>query len=167
MCFLIVQSESPASIRRQVEEYKQLAREEFGREVQVWTNSMVMQRDTQAEADAYYHHCLVENEDKASVDAWMKMQQEHARLMSPEALQAFRLRMAGSGGGFPLVGSAERIAERLEMLSGAGLDGILLTWVDPVDGIERFARDVLPLMERAGLRTPFVSRREQEMMSLT
>jgi FMNH2-dependent dimethyl sulfone monooxygenase len=167
MCFLIVQSESPESIRRQVEEYKKLAREEFGREVQVWTNSIVMQRDTQAEADTYYHHCFVENEDKASVDAWMKMQQEHAKLMSPEALQAFRLRMAGSGGGFPLVGSAEWIAERLKMLSDAGLDGILLTWVDPVDGIERFARDVLPLMERAGMRTPFVSRREQEMASQT
>jgi alkanesulfonate monooxygenase SsuD/methylene tetrahydromethanopterin reductase-like flavin-dependent oxidoreductase (luciferase family) len=166
MCFLIIQSESPASIRKQVEEYKTLAREEFGREVQVWTNSMVMQRDTQAEADAYYHHCIIENEDKASVDAWMAAQQIHAQLMSPEALLAFRQRMAGSGGGFPLIGSAARIAERLNMLADCGLDGILLTWVDPVDGIERFSRDVLPLMERSGLRAPFAVRREQEMMSL-
>jgi alkanesulfonate monooxygenase SsuD/methylene tetrahydromethanopterin reductase-like flavin-dependent oxidoreductase (luciferase family) len=63
--------------------------------------------------------------------------------------------MAGSGGGFPLTGSAERIAERLEMLADCGLDGILLTWVDPLDGIGRFTRDVLPLMEQAGLRVPF------------
>ncbi len=163
MCFLIIQSESPAAIRRQVDEYKRLAREEFGREIQVWTNSMVMQRDTQAEADAYYHRCIVEYEDKACVDAWMQMQQEHAKLMSPEALKAFRQRMAGSGGGFPLIGSAARIAERLEMLADCGLDGILLTWVDPLDGIGRFTRDVLPLMEQTGLRAPFTARSQSEM----
>ena len=161
MCFLIIQSESPESIRQQVDEYKTLARQEFGREIQVWTNSMVMQRDTQAQAESYYQRCLVEYEDTACVDAWMRMQQEHARLMSPEALKAFRQRMAGSGGGFPLIGSAEHIAQRLEMLADCGLDGILLTWVDPVDGIGRFTRDVLPLMERAGLRDPFTARRHE------
>jgi FMNH2-dependent dimethyl sulfone monooxygenase len=122
---------------------------------------MVMQRDTQAQAESYYQRCLVEYEDTACVDAWMRMQQEHARLMSPEALKAFRQRMAGSGGGFPLIGSAEHIAQRLEMLADCGLDGILLTWVDPVDGIGRFTRDVLPLMERAGLRDPFTARRHE------
>ena len=155
MCFVIVQSESPEKIRKQVDEYKTLAREEFGREIQVWTNSIVMQRDTQQEADAYFHRCLVEYEDTPTIDAWMAMQQEHAQLMSKEALAAFRQRMAGSGGGFPLIGSAEHIAERLSMLADCGIGGILLTWVDPLDGIARFSRDVLPLMEKAGLRSPF------------
>ena len=41
------------------------------------------------------------------------------------------------------------------MLAGCGIDGLLLTWVDYVDGIGRFTRDVLPLMEAAGLRAPF------------
>ena len=36
-----------------------------------------------------------------------------------------------------------------------GIDGLLLTWVDYVDGIGHFTRDVLPLMEAAGLRAPF------------
>jgi alkanesulfonate monooxygenase SsuD/methylene tetrahydromethanopterin reductase-like flavin-dependent oxidoreductase (luciferase family) len=71
--------------------------------------------------------------------------------------------MAGSGGGFPLIGSAARIAERLEMLADCGLDGILLTWVDPLDGIGRFTRDVLPLMEQTGLRAPFTARSQSEM----
>jgi alkanesulfonate monooxygenase SsuD/methylene tetrahydromethanopterin reductase-like flavin-dependent oxidoreductase (luciferase family) len=54
-----------------------------------------------------------------------------------------------------LVGTAERIFEKLNMLSSAGLDGVLLTWVDYADGVERFNRDVLPLLEQAGLRQPF------------
>ncbi|MEJ0070948.1 MAG: hypothetical protein WDO24_21950 [Pseudomonadota bacterium] len=41
------------------------------------------------------------------------------------------------------------------MLSDCGLDGTLLTWVDYEDGMRRFNRDVLPLLEKAGLRAPF------------
>jgi alkanesulfonate monooxygenase SsuD/methylene tetrahydromethanopterin reductase-like flavin-dependent oxidoreductase (luciferase family) len=55
---------------------------------------------------------------------------------------------------YPLVGTAAEIAERLAGLSRAGLDGVLLTWVDYADGLARFNADVLPLLEQAGLREP-------------
>jgi dimethylsulfone monooxygenase len=32
---------------------------------------------------------------------------------------------------------------------------VLFTWVDFVDGLQRFTRDVMPLLERRGLRVPF------------
>jgi alkanesulfonate monooxygenase SsuD/methylene tetrahydromethanopterin reductase-like flavin-dependent oxidoreductase (luciferase family) len=57
-------------------------------------------------------------------------------------------------GGYPLVGTAEQISERMALLADAGLDGVLLTWVDYADGLARFNADVLPRLEHSGLRAP-------------
>jgi alkanesulfonate monooxygenase SsuD/methylene tetrahydromethanopterin reductase-like flavin-dependent oxidoreductase (luciferase family) len=155
LCFVVLTSEDVDDIRRQVDGYKRLAEEEFGRTVQVWTHTYVVQRDTQKEADAYLHRFAVEYEDVESVDAWMKLQAEQAQLLPPEALAAFRLRFTAGAGGFPLVGTAEHITDRLALLAEGGIDGVLLTWVDYYDGLERFNADVLPALEKLGLRDPF------------
>lgn len=154
LCFVIVHSEDDAAIRAQIEGYKQMARDEFGREVRVWTHTVVVQRETQAEADAYFRRFSVEQEDSESVDAWMRLQQANTQLMPTAVMQAMRQRFAAGAGGFPLVGTAETIADRLGMLSRAGIEGALLTWVDYDAGIADFTRDVLPLLEAAGLRAP-------------
>jgi alkanesulfonate monooxygenase SsuD/methylene tetrahydromethanopterin reductase-like flavin-dependent oxidoreductase (luciferase family) len=154
LCFVVVQSEEEAGIRAQVEGYRRTAREEFDRDVKVWTHTVVVQRDSQAEADAYLHRFAVEYEDTESVDAWMRLQGAHAQLMPPEVQLLMRQRFAAGAGGFPLVGTAETIAERLALLSAAGVDGVLLTWVDYDAGIADFVRDVLPRLEAADLRKP-------------
>ncbi|MEV1295310.1 LLM class flavin-dependent oxidoreductase [Pseudonocardia sp. NPDC049635] len=154
LCFVIVHSEDEDAIRDQIQGYKQMAREEFGREVRVWTHTVVVQSDSQAEAEAYYRRFSVEQEDVESVDAWMRLQGANTEVMPPAVLQAMRQRFAAGAGGFPLVGTAETVAERLGTLSRAGIEGALLTWVDYDTGIADFTRDVLPLLEEAGLRAP-------------
>ncbi|HEX7853568.1 MAG TPA: LLM class flavin-dependent oxidoreductase, partial [Sphingobium sp.] len=155
MCFVIVQSDDPAKIRAQVDEYKLLAKREFNRDVQVWSSAYVVQRETDEEAQAYLQHYSVDCEDTAAVDAWIKILSVESKLMAPEALRAARQRFAAGAGGFPLVGTPERIVSRLQMLSESGIDGVVLTWVDFVDGLARFIRDCLPLLEQAGLREKF------------
>lgn len=155
LCFVIVTSDDAAGVREQVDAYKRTAREQYGREVQVWTHTVVVQRDTQAEADAYLHRFSVEHEDTESVDAWMRLQGANAQVVPPEVLTPMRQRFAAGAGGFPLVGTADTIARRLEVLSEGGIDGALLTWVDYDEGLAAFAADVLPLLESAGLRAPF------------
>ena len=161
MCFIILKSERPEKCAEEVAAYKRTAREEFGREVQVWTNTFVVQRDSQAEADAYLHRYAVEQEDTASVEGWLARQAAQTQLMPEAALRAMRMRFAAGAGGFPLVGTAEVVADRLHMLADAGLDGVLLTWVDYVDGLDRFNTGVMPLLERRGLRLPFAGDRRQ------
>ena len=56
------------------------------------------------------------------------------------------------GTGLPLVGSGRRIAKMLISLSRAGLDGVVMSYVDFVDGLHRFCRDVLPILADAGVR---------------
>ncbi|MBN9735001.1 MULTISPECIES: LLM class flavin-dependent oxidoreductase [unclassified Pseudonocardia] len=154
LCFVIVHSEDEDEIRDQIQGYKQMARDEFGREVRVWTHTAVVQRDTGAEAEAYYRRFSVEQEDTGSVDAWMRLQGANTQVMPPAVLAAMRQRFAAGAGGFPLVGTAETISERLAMLSRAGIEGALLTWVDYDAGLDAFTREVLPRLEDAGLRAP-------------
>lgn len=155
LCFIGINSEAPESIRSEVDKYKRTAREQFGREVQIWAHTYVVQRDTQKEADDYVEYYAVEHQDRESIDGLISLSVPEVKNMPREAWEAVRTRYAAGYGGFPLVGTAERIAERLNMLSDAGLDGVLLTWIDFVDGARRFNRDILPLLEQAGLRKPF------------
>jgi FMNH2-dependent dimethyl sulfone monooxygenase len=155
MCFIGLRSETLEGIRDEVEAYRRTARDRFGREVQVWTPTTVVQRETQKEADDYLEYYAVTHQDRESVDGLISIATPEVRNMPPEMWEALRARFAAGFGGFPLVGTAERIFETLNMLSSAGLDGVLLTWVDYVDGVNRFNREVLPLLEQAGLRRPF------------
>lgn len=154
MCFVILQSEDPEICRKQIDQYKNTARA-FGREVQVWTYCPVVQRDTDKEAQDYLRYYAVEMEDKDSVDAWSAGLASQTKILPPEKVKEFRMRFAAGAGGNILVGTATTIADKLQSLSEAGLDGVLCTWVDFVDGLERFTRDVMPELERRKLRQPF------------
>ena len=152
LCFVTIKSEDPAAIKSEVDGYKTLARERYGRSVQVWTNTFVVQRDTSREAQEYLHYFAVERQDKRAVDSWIERTIANAKGMPPHVLEAIRTRIAAGAGGFPLIGSAADIVARLELLSSSGIDGVLMVWTDYVDGLNRFGADVMPLLVSAGLR---------------
>ena len=62
--------------------------------------------------------------------------------------------VAAGWGGVPLVGTADRIVEELQKFTGIGLDGILLSWVDYLEGLDDWQREVMPRLEQAGMRRP-------------
>lgn len=154
MCFVILQSDDPAEWRRQIDLYKDTARS-FGREVQVWTYCPIVQRDTMEEAEAYLNYFAVEMEDTESVDAWSAGIGTQSQIASPEKLKEMRKRVAAGAGGNILVGTAEIITEKMHGLCDAGLDGILCSFVNVEDGLQRFISQALPLLEQRGLRAPF------------
>ena len=141
--------------RLQVDAYKKMAREEFGRDIKIWTNVAVVQRETQKEAEDYLRRYSEEWMDVEVLDSLMStISKENNIPMGSPQLAFMRTRMA-VGAGYPLVGTAQKLAEDLEAISKAGIDGVIMTWVDYIDGLNRFNRDVLPLLEQAGLRKPF------------
>ncbi len=156
-CFVILTGDDVAGWRDQIDAYKSTARKSFGRDVQVWTYSPCVQRQTRQAAEDYLHHYAVTMEDTASLDAWSAGLAAQTKIVSPAQMVGFRKRFAAGAGGTILVGTAQAIAGQLMTLSEAGLDGVLLTWVDFIDGIGRFAEGVLPLLERAGLREAFAA----------
>ncbi|MDR5759646.1 LLM class flavin-dependent oxidoreductase [Caballeronia sp. LZ035] len=155
MCFVQLASTDPAERRAHVDSYKQLAREKYGRDVKVWVMGNIVQRDTNAEAEAYVKHFAIDHADKASIDAWIDMQNANSKALSRPDLDARRRRAGIGAGGTPIIGDADRVAEQLEALSDCGVDGLLIGFVDFADGITRLTQGVLPQLEAKGLRQKF------------
>ena len=126
-----------------------------GRDVGVFTFCTVVCRPTQREAEDYLDYYANENADWEAVDYLMKLQGMHAQSFTPEALANFRDRFAAGHGGFPLVGTPDHIADELEKLSATGLAGTTLAFVDYAEEFPYFRDEVIPRLERKGLRKPF------------
>ncbi|WP_395690085.1 LLM class flavin-dependent oxidoreductase [Nocardioides sp.] len=127
----------------------------YGREVQVWTHAYVIQRDTRAEAEAYLNRIAVEYGNDVAGDAAAHFLGVNSEIMSEDAWNAFKVHLKAGYGGLGLVGTADDIAAKLQALSDAGIDGVALHWVDYLDGMDRFNRIVLPMLEQANLRQPY------------
>jgi FMNH2-dependent dimethyl sulfone monooxygenase len=56
------------------------------------------------------------------------------------------------GRGYPIVGTPRQVADEIHALSEAGIDGLCLTWFNYEAGMPYFIREVLPLLEKSGLR---------------
>jgi len=126
-----------------------------GRDVGVFTFCTVVCRPTQKEAEEYLDYYANQNADWEAVDYLMKLQGMHAQSFTPEALANFRDRFAAGHGGYPLVGTPDHIADQLEQLSKAGIAGTTLAFVDYAKEFPYFRDEVLPRLERKGLREPY------------
>ena len=126
-----------------------------GRDVGVFTFCTVVCRPTQKEAEEYWDYYANEHADWGAVDYLMKLQGLHAQSFTPEALANFRDRFAAGHGGYPLVGTPDQIADKLEKLSATGLTGTTLAFVNYAKEFPYFRDEVLPRLEKKGLRNPF------------
>jgi alkanesulfonate monooxygenase SsuD/methylene tetrahydromethanopterin reductase-like flavin-dependent oxidoreductase (luciferase family) len=64
----------------------------------------------------------------------------------------FRTRFAGGHGGYPVIGSPDDVAEKLIQLNEIGFAGTSLTFVNFLSELPYFVDEVLPRLERAGVR---------------
>jgi alkanesulfonate monooxygenase SsuD/methylene tetrahydromethanopterin reductase-like flavin-dependent oxidoreductase (luciferase family) len=152
IAFIFIQNPDPEALRANVEAYKRLAREEYGREIQVWVLSYVVQRDTVQDAKKYIDHYVLDHGDVAMADTFIEGTIANAKAAPPEVIQKMRYQIMAGVGGFPLLGSADDIAESLRGLSSCGIDGVLLSWIDYIPGLELFASTVMPRLEQLELR---------------
>jgi alkanesulfonate monooxygenase SsuD/methylene tetrahydromethanopterin reductase-like flavin-dependent oxidoreductase (luciferase family) len=130
---------------------KDLARAE-GRELDFYTVGVITCRPTMAEAEAYYRHSVVEHADWNAVDSILAMKNISPRTHPMDVFTRIRNEYATGMGGLPLVGDPDYIARELAILSEAGLTGIGVSFVNFVDELPYFCDEVLPRLERMGLR---------------
>jgi FMNH2-dependent dimethyl sulfone monooxygenase len=122
------------------------------REVGVYTVCHVICRETQAEADDYYHRYAVALADHEAVDVHMASKKEFSQSHDREAYDRYRQRFAGGAGSYPLVGTPQRIAEEMIAISRQGYAGIALSFVNYTQELPFFCDRVLPLLTQAGYR---------------
>jgi len=139
---------------KKVQEVKAQARA-LGREIEVYTVGQVVCRATQKEADEFYHYANIENADWGAVERMLELRNITRKNFSPEEYEAKRKFFAGvSIGGFPYIGTPDKVAEELATVGRAGLRGIAISFVNYLDDLPLFRDEVLPRLERMGLREP-------------
>jgi dimethylsulfone monooxygenase len=123
---------------------------ELGKEVQVFTSGAVVCRPTQQEADDYFRYFAVEHRDDGAIDTMINLYLSPAnqRAMTREEAEQLRSRY----GGLLAVGDPDTVAGDLKTLADAGFDGFCFSFVAYNDELPYFIQEVLPRLERMGLR---------------
>jgi alkanesulfonate monooxygenase SsuD/methylene tetrahydromethanopterin reductase-like flavin-dependent oxidoreductase (luciferase family) len=135
------------------------ARLGYGRDAGTLTTAHVVCRPSRQEARDYLHFYAETHADQAAVDTLMRLQSAHAKTFTPEQLATFRTRFAAGHGSCPLVGSPDDVAAEIERYAAAGLRGLTLSFVDFTEELRYFAEEVLPRLEKRGVRTLAAQRR--------
>lgn len=148
---VIIDTASGADI---VKQCQTRAREQHGRELGVFTTTYVVCRPTTREAEEYHHHYAVDHADTPAVERLMSLMGMHAHSFPREMIGALRTQFAAGHGVYPLVGDPDTVADRIAAIADAGFAGASLAFVNYLDELPYFAAEVLPRLERRGLRLP-------------
>ncbi len=124
----------------------------YGREIDVYTIGVIVCRATRAEAQDYYTYCMDTHADWDAVNNMLAMKGLLTR--PPEELERLRRQRVNGAGGLPLIGSADDVADGLRRVSEAGFRGIAVSFVNYAAELPYFRDEVLPRLERMGLREP-------------
>jgi alkanesulfonate monooxygenase SsuD/methylene tetrahydromethanopterin reductase-like flavin-dependent oxidoreductase (luciferase family) len=136
-------------------------------DVQVLTTCYVVCRPTRREAEEYHHYYAEEHADWEAVDQWYEMQAAHTRSRPPELKDLFRRRFAAGHGCYPLVGSADDVAREVSRIAQAGFAGTTISFVNYLAEFPFFAAEVMPRLEKLGLRAARTSGdRKSEALAL-
>ena len=129
------------------------AAQKIGREIEVFTVGQVVCRPTQKEAEDYYRHAIIENADWGAIDGMLANKSITPQTIPPEEYYAKRRYFAANAvGGFPFVGTPDRVAGELSIISQADVRGIGLSFVNYLNEVPYFCEEVLPRLVRAGVR---------------
>jgi dimethylsulfone monooxygenase len=135
-----------------VAEIKAAARN-LGREIEVFTVGQVICRPTQNEAEEYYRHVNIANADWEAIDGMLANKSITPQTIPPDEYDAKRRYFAANAvGGYPFVGTPDRVAEELAIISQAGVRGIGVSFVNYLNELPYFCDEVLPRLARQGVR---------------
>lgn len=121
----------------------------YGRDIGVYTNVNVICRPTQKEAIEYYRYVLEENADWEAVDNQLAQNGVARDIGNPE----YEKKRRGAIRQYPLIGSPDRVAEMFVQLHEIGFDGVGITCVNYIDELPFMCAEILPRLQKAGLRT--------------
>jgi FMNH2-dependent dimethyl sulfone monooxygenase len=127
-----------------------------GREIGIYTSGYAVCRPTRAEALEYERYVADENGDWDAIDNMIELSiAGHSGPPPDRASAAFmqrRRRIAVGHGGYPVVGNPDECAAALAKLHEAGFAGFAFSFVNYIDEFPYFRDEVLPRLERLGLR---------------
>lgn len=145
--------ENPESAKEIVASIRADSAAKYGRSVGAMSSSYVVCRPTTAEATEYVRYYAEENADSEAVQALIAGLGATAKTFTPEQLSRLGTRFAAGHGSVPLVGTPDEVAAEIERYAQSGLSGLTLAFIDYVGELEYFVAEVLPRLEKRGVRT--------------
>jgi alkanesulfonate monooxygenase SsuD/methylene tetrahydromethanopterin reductase-like flavin-dependent oxidoreductase (luciferase family) len=152
MVYVVFGNHDFADCKGKVDAYRNLARKEYGRDIQVWSYAYVVQGETEKEAQDYFDYYVNQHGDWEAATNWVNTMIANAKTLPKEVLAEMKKHFIAGWGGYPIIGTPEQIVEGLETMSKIGLDGTLLNFPRYIDDMRRFQTQVYPLVQQAGLR---------------
>jgi FMNH2-dependent dimethyl sulfone monooxygenase len=129
----------------------------YGREIGVYTTAYAVCRPTMHEAREYERYVADVHGDWGAIDEHLAISRANnhtLRGMTDEEFAIHRRGQAVGHGGYPLVGDPDHVAREIGRIAGAGFGGIAFSLVNYIDEFPYFRAEVLPRLERMGLRVP-------------
>ena len=124
------------------------------RDLDVYTVGAVVCRPTRADAAAFVDY-FTDDADVAVIDTMASML---GRTPETEAeRQALRDNFVNGHSAIKMYGDPDDVANSLAKISAAGFTGVALNFVNFIDDFPLFRDEVLPRLERLGVRTPLPS----------
>lgn len=124
-----------------------------GRDLDVYSDALVICRPTTKEAQEYYHETHLENVDWAAIETFLaKKNVRRANTTAAEfaaARTAYARRMAGK----TVIGDPDTVAREFAGISAAGVRGMAMNFVNYRSELPYICEEVLPRLQRLGLRS--------------
>jgi alkanesulfonate monooxygenase SsuD/methylene tetrahydromethanopterin reductase-like flavin-dependent oxidoreductase (luciferase family) len=139
-----------ATLPRELEALRASAARRF----RTFASGHLVCRKTRKEAEDYYHYIVDEMGDWKAAD-YIQKAREQGQSLPKERLQEMRRRFVGGVGTYGVVGSYDDVVQEFTIMSQAGLEGMALGLVNYIDEFPIVQDELLPRMERRGLRKPF------------
>ncbi|HEX6512294.1 MAG TPA: LLM class flavin-dependent oxidoreductase [Chloroflexota bacterium] len=135
--------------RAKVKHLRDIGRQDFGREFQVWGSCSIVCRPTEKEAQDYAHYYILEKGDWEAHGNLARGNRMPGRPGPGEPLRS------PGWGGYLLVGTPEQMVDHLAYIERLDIDGVVLSWVNYQEELRHWNREVMPLLDQAELRKPF------------
>lgn len=120
--------------------------EAHGRQVKTAIFPFLLWRDSEAEAQTELQR-VIEHKDGEAARNWL-----HDITAGSGSFDEFTENLiAASGGGLPLLGDAELVAEQLRAIHNSGVNAVMITLQDYERDLQRFGNEILPILRRMGI----------------
>lgn len=120
-----------------------------GRDLGILGYGNIISRDTEKETKQLLNHILDQGD-------WQVAKMVSGGLGSEsgsfDKIKAMQERFILGYGGYPLIGTPEQVVEQMVDLNDAGVDGMMVGFLDYAEELPYFGEHILPLMQEAGLR---------------
>ncbi len=123
----------------------------LGKNTGVYTVGQIVCRPTRKEAQDYWHYWTEETADWGAAE-YMLALKGRKREDDPEGYDRMRRALVHGQSGYDMIGTPDDVADYIERLSAAGLDGMGFSFLNYLLELPYFAQEVLPRLQRKGLR---------------